>query len=220
MKLLICLTTIVAVCGTLQSQEPARKKRRGRPGEITAPAARSERRPPTLKVGDEAPDFTLETIDGKAKITLSSFHGKRPVVLVFGSITCPPFRREVLQVDALYEKYRDKAEFVMVYIREAHPDSIVFAKEDGSTEEKLTKFEQTSDPLARTEHAKTCTNTLHLSFPVVVDTTDNATNAAYSGWPIRLAVVDLEGKIAYYGEQGPKGFHPDELKIWLEEHAK
>src|SRR5688572_22884383 len=108
MRLLVCLATIVVLCGALQSQEPTRKKRGGRPGEITAPAARSERRPSTLKVGDEAPDFTLETVDGKSKIALSSFRGKQPVVLVFGSITCPPFRREVLQVDALYEKYRHK----------------------------------------------------------------------------------------------------------------
>ena len=39
------------------------------------------------RVGDLAPDFTLPTIDHKAEVTLSSFRGKRPVVLVFGSYT-------------------------------------------------------------------------------------------------------------------------------------
>jgi len=42
--------------------------------------------PPTdlarVKVGDKAPDFTLENIDGK-KISLSGFAGKKNVVLVF-----------------------------------------------------------------------------------------------------------------------------------------
>lgn len=42
--------------------------------------------PPTdlerVKIGDKAPDFTLVNMDGK-KITLSSYRGKKNVVLVF-----------------------------------------------------------------------------------------------------------------------------------------
>ncbi len=40
-----------------------------------------------LTVGDEAPDFTLKTVDGAKQVRLSSFRGKLPVVLVFGSYT-------------------------------------------------------------------------------------------------------------------------------------
>lgn len=39
------------------------------------------------RVGDLAPDFTLVTGDGKGKVTLSEFRGKKPVVLIFGSYT-------------------------------------------------------------------------------------------------------------------------------------
>ncbi len=35
-----------------------------------------------LKVGDTAPDFTLENLDGNG-ITLSEFRGKKNVILVF-----------------------------------------------------------------------------------------------------------------------------------------
>jgi peroxiredoxin len=38
--------------------------------------------PQPLKVGDTAPDFTLPATTG-GKITLSSYHGKSPVVLAF-----------------------------------------------------------------------------------------------------------------------------------------
>lgn len=42
--------------------------------------------PPTdlerVKVGDVAPDFTLETLDGR-RLTLSSYRGQKNVVLVF-----------------------------------------------------------------------------------------------------------------------------------------
>jgi hypothetical protein len=38
-------------------------------------------------VGGAAPDFGLTTHDGKRRVRLSEFRGKRPVVLVFGSFT-------------------------------------------------------------------------------------------------------------------------------------
>ena len=37
--------------------------------------------------GAVAPDFTLPTHDGKGKVTLSEFRGRKPVVLIFGSFT-------------------------------------------------------------------------------------------------------------------------------------
>jgi hypothetical protein len=40
-----------------------------------------------LKVGDAAPDFNLPTADKSEFVRLSSFRGKMPVVLVFGSYT-------------------------------------------------------------------------------------------------------------------------------------
>ena len=44
--------------------------------------AGSDRSAPALKVGDEAPDFTLPGSDGR-EVKLSSFKGKRNVVLAF-----------------------------------------------------------------------------------------------------------------------------------------
>ena len=37
--------------------------------------------------GTMAPDFTLPTHDGTAKVTLSDFRDRKPVVLIFGSFT-------------------------------------------------------------------------------------------------------------------------------------
>lgn len=39
------------------------------------------------KVGDPAPDFELRDINGESPIRLSSFQGKKPVILIFGSFT-------------------------------------------------------------------------------------------------------------------------------------
>jgi hypothetical protein len=40
-----------------------------------------------LKPGDAAPDFKLPAADRKSFISLASFRGVRPVVLIFGSYT-------------------------------------------------------------------------------------------------------------------------------------
>jgi hypothetical protein len=40
-----------------------------------------------LQIGDQSPDFTLPLLDHSGSITLSSFRGQKPVVLIFGSYT-------------------------------------------------------------------------------------------------------------------------------------
>ena len=71
--------------------------------------------------GDAAPDFTLKTVDGNEEVQLSKLIGGKPVVLVFGNFTCGPFRSQAGNVEKLYRRYKDRATFVMVYVREAHP---------------------------------------------------------------------------------------------------
>jgi peroxiredoxin len=39
-----------------------------------------------LRAGEEAPDFTLQTIEGE-RVSLSAFKGSKHVLLEFGSIT-------------------------------------------------------------------------------------------------------------------------------------
>ena len=57
------------------------------PGEKFTPPARGERQKDGLQVGDRAPDFTLPLAYGTKEMTLSSYQGKKPVVLIFGSCT-------------------------------------------------------------------------------------------------------------------------------------
>ena len=121
-------------------------------------------------------------------------------------------------MEKLYQSYKDRAEFLLVYIREAHPDSVLFTHKEGA--ESLLKILQTDTLADRTENAVMCLETLKLTCPTVVDREDNAVNAAYAGWPDRLYVVDAAGKIAYRGGPGPGGFKPNEVEEWLKENTK
>ena len=40
-----------------------------------------------VRPGDMAPDFRLATLDHKSEVSLASFRGAKPVVLIFGSYT-------------------------------------------------------------------------------------------------------------------------------------
>ena len=67
---------------------------------------------------------------------------------------------------------------------------------------------------------KTCT-VLKIRIPCLVDTMEDTVNKAYAGWPDRLYVVGVDGKIAVAGGPGPQGFAPSvrEAKSWLEKMA-
>jgi hypothetical protein len=47
----------------------------------------TEARRGSIDLGDQAPEFRLPTLDKTSEISLASFRGSKPVVLVFGSYT-------------------------------------------------------------------------------------------------------------------------------------
>ncbi len=61
---------------------------------------------------------------------------------------------------------------------------------------------------------------LGLTLPTAIDGMDNAVNQAYSGWPDRLFVVDAEGKIAYAGGPGPRGFDVEAFGAAIKEQIE
>ena len=51
-----------------------------------------------------------------------------------------------------------------------------------------------------------------MQVPMLVDGIDNRVGEAYSGFPDRLYLIDIDGKVAYKGGRGPFGFIPQELE--------
>jgi hypothetical protein len=164
---------------------------------------------PGPKLDESAPDFTLKTSDGKEEITLSKLVGPKPVVLIFGNFTCGPFRSHSGNLEKLFRRYKDRAQFVMVYVREAHPtDGWRMESNDrlGVTTRQPRAYEE------RVEVAQACGRALGLGFPMLVDTLDDAVGGRYSGMPARLYLIDGAGKVAYKSGRGPYLFKPAELE--------
>lgn len=59
-----------------------------------------------LKPGSMAPDFTLNTLEGK-QISLKEYRGKK-VILNFWATWCPPCREEMPEMQKFYQDYRQK----------------------------------------------------------------------------------------------------------------
>ena len=76
-------------------------------------------------------------------------------------------------------------------------------------------FKAIEDPIDFFERQKLCTacmDDLDIPIPAIIDQLDDRVNKDYVAHPDRLYLVGKDGKIAYAGAKGPRGFKPDELE--------
>ena len=107
--------------------------------------------------------------------------------------------------------------FLVVYITEAHP-SDVWQMQSNIKENVV--FASPKNEEERALVAGACVRKLGIKLPAVLDEFGNSTEAAYTGWPDRLYLIDGSGRIAYKSRPGPFGFKPDELRTALENVIK
>ncbi|MEK4761845.1 TlpA disulfide reductase family protein [Viridibacillus sp. FSL E2-0187] len=96
-----------------------------------------------LAIGELAPDFELETLEGK-KVKLSDFRGKK-VILNFWATWCPPCKAEIPHMQKYYEKYAEEDNFEIVAVN-------------------LTSYKES------VKYVKKFVKTYEMTFPVLLDT--------------------------------------------------
>ena len=102
----------------------------------------------------------------------------------------------------------------MVYIQEAHPSD---GWQTESNEEDGVVFATPASFGERASIAQSCVVDLGIEFPALVDDLDNAVDRAYTGWPDRLYLIDVDGRVHYKSAPGPFGFDTEGLEKNLEE---
>ncbi len=116
-------------------------------------------------------------------------------------------------LEELHDRYRERVAFLIVYIKEAHPeDGWVLAdnRREGVAVLDATTLGE------RAEAAQACAARQRTRIPMALDTLDNEVASRYGGWPDRLYLVGRDGRIAYQGGEGPFGFLPEELEAAIE----
>ena len=88
--------------------------------------------PPAPVIGREAPDFTLEDLDGNS-IRLNDLRGK-VVFLNFWATWCPPCRAEMPDIEEIYQQYKDQDVVILGIDIQESPNKVrSFVKDGGYT---------------------------------------------------------------------------------------
>jgi peroxiredoxin len=137
---------------------------------------------PGPEAGDRAPDFRAATLEGET-LRLEDFRGKKNVLLLFGSATCPMTAVSVGRINELYDHFRgDDVEFLFIYVREAHPGELIRAHRSN---------------VEKREAAHTLRDEEELAMPVLVDDLRGSIHRKYSGLPSPAFLIDKAGRVAF-----------------------
>ena len=113
----------------------------------------------------------------------------------------------------MYERFHDRADFLTIYIKEAHPD------DEWQMQPNLDEgvcYLQPRTLAQRVAIANDFARRFKYPLPLAVDDMRNGADRAYAAWPERLYVIDPDGRIVYEGGNGPFHYKPEEVRAWLE----
>ncbi len=131
--------------------------------------------------GDSFPSFELLTTNGDRLVNNDVF-GHKPVLLIFGSMTCPMTASAAPSVQELYDEFGDRIDFIMLYVREAHPGEHFTQSE--TMEEKL-------------EHARALKKFYDIQWTVAADNIDGDLHRALDPKPNAAFLINSEGIILF-----------------------
>jgi len=112
----------------------------------------------------------------------------------------------------IYNDYKERADFLTVYVREAHPTDEWQMK---SNVKEDVCYAQPRNLEQRVAIATDFIKRFHYPLPLGVDDVNNGANDVYAAWPERIYIIDETGHIAYRGGIGPFHYHPEEARAWL-----
>jgi len=135
----------------------------------------------SAKPGDSFPSFELLTTDG-LRLTNGDLFGDKPVLFIFGSMTCPMTSSAAPSVQELYDRFGDRVNFIMLYVREAHPG------------EKITQSKSIDEKL---EHARALKEFYGIDWTVAADTIDGDLNRALDPKPNSAFLMNSNGMIVF-----------------------
>lgn len=120
----------------------------------------------------------------------------------------------------IYKQFREDVQFMMIYVREAHPTDKWWLAETkfmrllSVTSNDYPSYD-TKEPENIEERrvvATACRSKLLEDMPVYVDNMDNKVDLTYVAWPTRVYFLGTDGKVKYDSGLGPYGLSPEDLE--------
>jgi len=132
-----------------------------------------------------------------------------------------------VRLKELYTKYRDDVEFMVVYVKEAHPTDkwwlgrsrtqTVFHELSGNPA-RLDVKEPVTLAQRRKVAASCQANLFDGVVPLYVDEMDDAASRMYAAKPTRIYLIGRDGRVVYNPGIGPFGFSPEKLEFEIQEY--
>ncbi len=154
-----------------------------------------------LTPGTTAPDFTLETMDGK-KLSLREALARGPVLAAFFKVSCPTCQYAFPFLQRIYEVHGNRAVTIVGISQNPKKDTAAFIREYGVTFPVL--LDDTSTYPVSNAYGLTNVPTI---FWIAQD---GGIEISSVGW-IRKEMEEFNQRAAEAASDGPKPlFHPDE----------
>lgn len=131
--------------------------------------------------GEPMLDFELPTTRG-GLVRKRDFVGERPVLLAFGSITCPMTAAARPVLGKLHREFGDRVEFVTVYVREAHPGD---------------RYPQVDSIAEKIRRAREYGERDDIPWTIAVDDAEGSLHRALDPKPTAAYLVNADGTVAH-----------------------
>jgi len=123
----------------------------------------------------------------------------------------------VPKLHELQEKYKEKAQFLFVYILEAHAQNEwPISSSRCSPGGKRVIINQTNTIEERLTVANAFIDAFQLKIPVIIDSVQNDFEKVYASWPLRAYVIK-NGTLIYKAQPGEKMLEMQEIIDILQE---
>jgi len=131
--------------------------------------------------GDEFPAFNLVTTAGD-RLTNQHLLGKKPILVIFGSVTCPMTASAMPFLQRLYNEFGDQVELIMLNVREAHPGE---------------HFRQPATMTEKLDRARTLKQVYKIPWTVASDDIEGSLHRALDPKPNAAFLVNSDGMVVF-----------------------
>ena len=171
-----------------------------------------------IGVGTQVPDIDVYDLSGKA-VRLSSLWADKPVLLVTGSLTCPPSRRTLPDTRAILDEYKKRLNVAVLYVIDAHPkgDLSPYSGEEWVTKTNIEEgilIRQPRNQGERISRAVELQELLGLSAPIMVDNMDNIGWESIGNRPNSATLISKDGIVLEH----QKWFDNENIRHVIERH--
>ena len=172
----------------------------------------------SVVVGTQVPDIDVYDLSGNA-VRLSSLWADKPVLLVTGSLTCPPSRRTLPDTAAVLDEYKKRLNVAVLYVIDAHPkgDLSPYSGEEWVTKENIEEgilIRQPRNQDERISRAVELQELLGLSAPIMVDNMDNIGWESIGNRPNSATLISKDGTVLEH----QKWFDNENIRHVIERH--